>query len=231
MFTRNKPGVPASDFDDLNGDPWAVGNLHDRPDVTAVNSDLQQYDSYLDNATMGAGVAPGSPGWEPTRQAIEDQHHIGPAHGEYPRHGDPLPMTARQFLANQPQSMRDEVTEQAAAADELLDDYAAIYGRELAADSAGLQAAINYVNRQLHYHGRLVGKYITEDREGYLRDVASAHQAGYGTDRYPDYGDSGRTSGIGSGGGGSAPVQTGTYDGDGMVAELRALQKARGIIP
>jgi hypothetical protein len=231
MYSKDKPG-PAHDLSELHGDPWQLGPISDAPDPAAVNSDLRQYDHYLDNATMGAGVEPGSPGWEPTRQAIEDQHVIGPQHGEYPRHGDPLPTSAREFMANSPQSARDEITEQSAAADELLADYAAIYGREWANDSAGLQAAIGHVSRQLHRDGLLVGKYITEHREDYLRDVYYAHSAGYGRPDLPAYagGDSGRTAGIGSGSGGEQ-YHPNDSDQSGMVGEIRALQKARGWTP
>lgn len=122
MFTKDKPRA-ARDFSELNGDPFQVGNLSDAPSPEQVNSDLRRYDDMLDQQTMGAGVAPGSPGWEPVRAAIEDQHVVGLAHGEYPRHGDPLPMSARQFAAYSPQSTRDAVAQQSAFQADLWDEF------------------------------------------------------------------------------------------------------------
>jgi hypothetical protein len=146
-------------------------------------------------------------------------------------HGHQLPMTRRAFLEHSPQSVRDEVMEQKNAADELLSDYAAIYGHDWANDGAGLNAAINFVSRQLHRDGHLIGRYIDEHREDYLRDVHYAHSAGYGRDGRV-WGDDNRTGGIGSG----SYIPDGEWpdhpdNAGGMVSELRELQRARGWTP
>lgn len=70
-------------------------------------------------------------------------------------------------------------------------------------------------------------RWVREHRDDFMRSVAMAQELGHGRSTYSE--DTGRTGGIASGGG-YAPEQH-PYDSDqaGMVGELRALQKTRGI--
>jgi hypothetical protein len=232
MRGRYAPGARHS-FDDP-ADPWETGSLTDRPSAEDQRTVLANYDAWVRGKLTQAGVTPDNPEYDALMRTIADSDMVGDVDAAAMfEHGHQLPTRKRDMLANAPASAMDEWKAEVVAADELLADYAAIHGRELAADSAGLEAAIAYVNRNLHYHGKLVGKYIEENREDYLADVASAHRAGYGTGRYAyDGADDGRTSGIGSGSytpDGQRPDHP--DNAGGMVSEMRALQKARGWTP
>jgi len=229
MFTKSKPG-PARDLSEMTtGDPWEVGNISDAPSPEDVNADLLRYDQHLDALTMAAGVVPGSPAWEPTRDAIEAQHTYGPAHGEFPRHGDPLPMTARQAIAHSPQSFRDDLGEHADFQDDLWNEYRSIWP-QLAADPQGTTYAVDHVLRERRdFYHEDPSRYVRERRTEFLQAVAMAQELGHGRPS-PYSADSGRTSGIGAGNGGFAPEQHSPLDSDqsGMVGELREIQRRRG---
>jgi hypothetical protein len=220
-----QPG-PAMDLGET-GDPFLRPGtvISDAPDPSAVNRDIEQMDRHFDH--LGSGAYDQR---HEAERAMRDQIVVG--NYEHPEdmfaHGAAMPVRMEDAVRYSSGSQREAVAEQAAAADELLADYRALYGSEAANDSAGLHAAIQYVNRQLHRDGRLIGDFITENRSEYLRDIWYAHQAGYGTDRYPSYDDdTGRTSGISAG----APAARGTtqeQDKGDLVEELRALQRVRG---
>jgi hypothetical protein len=233
IFTREKPAA-ARDLHELRGDPFVTGVISDAPaDMGAVNDALERYDQMLDQATINAGVAPGSPAWEATRSAIEATHVIGPRRDDFPQHGDQLPMTARQFAAYSGQTTRDVLDQQDQFHDALWAEYRDAYG-DAAADDPKLAGAVDSVMADLKRNGQSPARYAREHTTDFLRDVDMARQLGH---TGPASHDSGRTGGI-AGGGGYAPdisTSNGNHplddaDNFGMVSELRELQRKRGIV-
>jgi hypothetical protein len=234
IFVKQKNVMP--DIGDLVGDPFMPEGtiVHDRPDLSAVNANLEQYDRWVDAQAAAAGVLPGSEAYETVTQAIRAKDMIG---GDVAlmQHGHQMPMQRRDFLEHSGQTVRDVVGQQQNFADNLWNEYASIYGAEAANDER-LGPAVEYTMEHLQWQGENPARYAREHPRDFLRDVDLARQLGHRPSR-SDTHDSGRTSGIG-GSGGYAPEPSttdGTHpydnpDSVGMVAELRALQRTRGIL-
>ena len=226
MRYRDKPG-PARDWNEC-GDPWQVGNISDKPSADDVRQVVSEYDAAVDDQLGNAGVHPSHPEYDMLRRTIADNDMLGSKDG-FPEHGDPLPMKRRTWLENAPASAMDEARERKAWADGMLREYQERFPDQ-AGDLDGVRVAITYTMRELQWHGENPARWARANPEAFLKDVALNHSAGLGRhEAYAAGGDNGRTSGIDSGG--RQPVPTGTFDGDGMIGEMRALQKARGWTP
>jgi hypothetical protein len=223
MFSRSKPGSPAWDLDQLSGDPWQVGNISDAPNPAEREHWLSEYDRHVEAALAHAGIGPDHPEYDAhLRAAIEaDQtHSVDPM-----SHGHELPMTKRNAIAYAPETV---FREQAAAGEQsaaLLRAYQA-RNPDLADDLDGMS---NAISAAMEYAAER-GEEPLRNPAKFLNDVSAFHRAGL----RPQYGgDHGRTAGVGSGSGLARHTLPGpTFDhpddDDGMVGELRDLQRRGG---
>jgi len=218
MFSK-KSGEPFHDLADLRGDPWLGGNIHDRPEQSAVNDDLAQYDAWVDAKLGEAGIHPSHPDIDALRRTIADSDMMGGS-PQNMEHGHVLPMTRRDFLEHSPQSTRDVIAQQNARGDALLAEYQQRYPDMIAVDGLheAVAGAVEYFQER--------GQKPSDDFAGFLGTVASFHRAGVGPMRGED---TGRTSGIGSSGGFAPELHPNDSDQAGMVSDLRSLQRSRGI--
>jgi hypothetical protein len=225
---------------DSLGDPFAPKGqrLHDRPDMDAVNSDLHQMAHQYDDLHVDAGMGPtripgpGSAAEHDARFELESQMRnrtlFGPQSGNPLEHGHVMATTLENYIRYAPGAERRAITdtaiEQEEWADDLYADYATIYP-ELAADTAGLSAAIDYTMNQLRWHGEHPARWARQHPQDFLKDVAANHSAGFG--RRESAGDSNRTAGIISSG--SAARQPQPADTMSDHDWMQELQRRKGI--
>ena len=179
---------------------------------------MERYDQNVAAALAHAGIGPGHPDYDAhLRAAIDNDmtHHAGLEHGAE------LPMRKWDAIAYAPESVFRQQAAHGAQSDALLREYAR-RNPDLAQDMEGLSAAIDAAME----YAQERGEEPLRNPAKFLSDVAAFHRAGL----RPQYGgDAGRTSGIGSG---SSTLPSPNFehpdDDDGMVGELRDLQRRGG---
>lgn len=219
MFRRDRPSA-AADFSELTGDPWATGIINDSPSPEERQHWAERYDEDIALKLAHAGVAPGHPHYEYLHQEasnLDMTHSVS----EPMRHGHELPMRKRDALLYAPESVWRHEVNKAANADALMAEYAR-REPELAQDLEGLSAAIDVA---LEYAESRNERPMDNPRK-FLDDVAAFHRSGarsYTADSH-------RTSGIGTGSGGYAPATDyhPNDDDDGVIGDLRAIQRKGG---
>jgi hypothetical protein len=220
MFKRDKPQA-ARDLDQLNGDPWALGNLSDAPaDPAERQHYAEQYDQGIATQLAHAGVDPSHPAFDGLYQmAVNGDLTHGVSGLE---DGHELPMSKREAILYAPESVWRDAQAQGTNANALLAEYTR-RNPDLAHDLDGMSAAVDVA---LDYAAER-GERPMDNPSKFLSDVASFHRGGV----RPQHGDSGRTAGIGARGGPAPTWDDGRNpmdDDQGMVGEIRALQQRRG---
>jgi hypothetical protein len=208
-------GAPAYTFDEMTGDPWLVQGerLHDRPNLDAVNGDLDRLSHLYDGLAIDAGAGTPVPIGTPDNAAQHDARFelesemrsrpmFGPTNGDPLQHGHIMPTTLENFTRYTGGEERTAITNAHVEQQEFQDDLWAEYQArwpQLAADPAATAAAIAYEMNHLRWHDELPERYVRQHRDDFLRNVATNQSAGLGR-RESAYEDSNRTYGITTGG-------------------------------
>lgn len=234
-----KAGSRARDFDQL-GDPFIPEGelLSDAPDAASVAADVERMNRRFDGLAIDGGMGP-TPIGTPENAAQHDARHelerrmrdqvlFGPPPNDPFAHGHRMATTAEGYLRFAPASEREPIEaaqrEQTNFADGLMSEYATRFP-DLASDTEGLSAAIDYTMNQLKWHGMNPGRWAREHPEDFLRDVEINHRAGLGRSTYVD---SGRTAGIYSSGP-ATPHSAREPDTMSDTEWTRQMQRAKGI--
>jgi len=220
VFGRDKPAA-ARDFSELTGDPFATGLLNDAPDPAERQRYATQYDQNVEAALARAGVLPDHPEYDRIyRDAINGDMTL--PSGDPMEHGHELPMTKRDALLFAPETMWRTAQEQGQRGEAMLAEYFRRNGD--LRDREGLNEAVAAAQEYYDERGLVPSEHVSD----FLNTCASFHRGGVGPIHASA--DSGRTSGIGSGSGTYRPdtIHPDLDDDQGLVGDLRAIQKARG---
>jgi hypothetical protein len=203
----------------LTGDPWQLGRISDAPaDPEERQHWADAYDRGIETKLAQAGVLPSHPNYDDLyRQAVNGDYTHGVNGLE---HGHELPMTRRDAILYAPEGTWREQAAQAERGNALLAEYAR-RNPDLV-NEPGLHEAVDVT---MEWYAER-GERPLDNPSRFLTDVAGFHRSGVS----PQH-DHGRTSGIGSSGSPASNWEDSRNpmdDDQGMVGELRALQRARG---